>query len=326
MASTTTKRADQTAPGTLRPFDIRHDLLAVADLVELCFRDNLDEDGRLYIEQMRRSARGGRLLNIASAASRYADLPTGGFVWLESGRLIGNLSLIPVHTGGRRRTLIANVAVHPDFRRRGIARALTRAALNKISSSHVEETWLQVDENNQYAQELYRSFNFVERARYTTWIGNPQRETRVPPASTVKVRAGRAADWPAQRRWLAANYPANLRWNFSLGLSLFEPGLRGGWRRLMDTRQTERWSAFRTRELSGGLLWNSSSLNADRLWLGVAAAYEDEIIPALISHACRALTPRRPLLLDYPANGSRAALQAGGLTSLRTLIWMRLEA
>lgn len=35
----------------LRSFDMRRDLLAVADLVELCFKDSLDADGRMYIRQ-----------------------------------------------------------------------------------------------------------------------------------------------------------------------------------------------------------------------------------------------------------------------------------
>jgi ribosomal protein S18 acetylase RimI-like enzyme len=297
----------------------------VADLVELCFRDNLDEDGRLYIEQMRQSARSGRLLNMAAAASRYADLPTGGFVWEESGRLIGNLTLIPVHSGSGRRTLIANVAVHPDFRRHGIARALTQAALDEIRSRGVEETWLQVDENNQSAQELYRSFKFAERARYTTWAAKPQRESAAAHTNAVKVHGSRPSEWPAQRRWLAEAYPASLRWNLALRLALFEPGLRGGWRRLMDTRQTERWSAFYDGKLSAGLLWNSSSLNADRLWLGAALEHEDQTIPALIAHARQSLPAWRPLLLDYPAARGRVGLQAAGLASVRTLIWMRLE-
>lgn len=313
------------SPGALRPFDIRRDLLAVADLVELCFRDNLDEDGRLYIEQMRQSAQSSRLLNLANAASRYADLPTGGFVWTDSEQLVGNLSLIPIHSGGRRRTLIANVAVHPDYRRRGIARALTKAALDEIGDRRVDETWLQVDEENLHAQALYRSFGFVERARYTTWSITPQHGMFPPQSPNIKVRTGHNADWDAQRKWLAAAYPSNLRWNLALRLSLFEPGLRGGWRRLLETRQTARWSALSAGKLCGCLLWNSSSLNADRLWLGLAAAQQDESIPALLAYAYRVLPPRRPLLLDYPTGQAVSPLQACGLAPLRTLIWMRLE-
>src|SRR3972149_2661349 len=105
----------------LRPFDLRRDLLPVADLVELCFAESLDADGRLYIRQMRQAAAGpGMALGSATSMS--------GFVWVEEGSLVGNLSLIPHHYGRRRLYLIANVAVHPDHRRHGIARTLTQAA------------------------------------------------------------------------------------------------------------------------------------------------------------------------------------------------------
>ena len=120
----------------LRPFDIRSDLSAVADLVELCFKDSLDADGRLYIRQMRRTAKSGHLLNLAAAAGGSSNTPPGGYVWVEADRLVGNLSLIPVFSQGVTRYLIANVAVHPDFRRKGIARALTQAALEKVENGY----------------------------------------------------------------------------------------------------------------------------------------------------------------------------------------------
>jgi hypothetical protein len=40
-----------TSSSHLRAFDVRHDLDAVADLVEVCFADTLDADGRRYIQQ-----------------------------------------------------------------------------------------------------------------------------------------------------------------------------------------------------------------------------------------------------------------------------------
>ena len=41
----------------LRPFDVRRDMGPVADLVELCFADTLDPEGKRFIQRMRSAAR-----------------------------------------------------------------------------------------------------------------------------------------------------------------------------------------------------------------------------------------------------------------------------
>ena len=117
------------SPDHLRPFDVRHDLSRVADLVELCFADSLDPDGQNYLRQMRSAARNPVYLHWASAAAERVPMPLSGYVWEEDKRLVGNLTLIPFNVHGRRYYLIANVAVHPEFRRLGIARKLTSRAI-----------------------------------------------------------------------------------------------------------------------------------------------------------------------------------------------------
>ena len=92
-----------------------------------------------------------------------------GFVWQENGEIVGNISLIPFTTLSRKIVLIANVAVHPDFRRKGIARSLTVAALEQAQSNHIRSIWLQVRDTNESALNLYKSLGFVEKARRTTW-------------------------------------------------------------------------------------------------------------------------------------------------------------
>lgn len=58
----------------IRRFDIRRDLNMVADLVELCFADSLDADGRRYIRQMRSTARHPNFLRwTAGIAERGGD-------------------------------------------------------------------------------------------------------------------------------------------------------------------------------------------------------------------------------------------------------------
>ncbi len=306
-------------PANLRPFDMRRDLLAVADLVELCFAETLDADGRLYIRQMRQAAR-GPMLDVMGRA----DLPMGGLVWEEDGRVIGNLSLIPHYYAGQRIYLIANVAVHPKYRRRGIARALTQAALNEIERSRPHATWLQVDETNPAAVSLYEGMGFVERMQRTSWRMQPD-AISMEHISKATVRTRRAGDWRQQKNWLQANYPVDVRWQLPLDLGLLQPGLLGALQRSLSDRRSEQWAAELNGKLLGVLAWQSSSLEADRLWLAAPAELEASAIVALIGHARKQLSSQRKLALNYPAGRAGEALEEAGFSAARTLIWMEWQ-
>lgn len=55
---------------------------------------------------------------------------------------------------------VINVATHPDFRRRGVARALLGAALAQAARDRVRLVLLEVRRSNQAAIALYRSLGF----------------------------------------------------------------------------------------------------------------------------------------------------------------------
>ena len=123
------------APAGLRRLDERRDLYAVADLIEMCFSENMDSEGRRYVRELRLNARTAGFWQIMGAFAEPGQNPFHGYVWEESGQLVGNVSLFPFQTQGHRCYLIANVAVHPDYRGRGIGRALTSAAFSRAGYS-----------------------------------------------------------------------------------------------------------------------------------------------------------------------------------------------
>jgi [ribosomal protein S18]-alanine N-acetyltransferase len=64
---------------------------------------------------------------------------------------------------------LLNLAVHPDHRRRGIARTLLTQALAQGRTHNVSVVWLEVRPSNDAALALYQSFGFKEvglRPRY----------------------------------------------------------------------------------------------------------------------------------------------------------------
>src|SRR5215208_4430886 len=165
----------------LRPLNVLRDLSAVADLIELCFSSTMDNDGQRYLSDMRRASRDDSFLNWAARMSESASLPLMGFVWEQDGRIVGNSSLIPFRDHGKRIYLIANVATHPDYRRRGIGKALTERVMQQARARNASAIWLHVRDDNPGAIQLYESLGFQEIARRTNWHAVPDRFLPPPP-------------------------------------------------------------------------------------------------------------------------------------------------
>jgi ribosomal protein S18 acetylase RimI-like enzyme len=335
MTTITNLLGNTAQSGHLRPLDVRRDLGGVADLVEQCFADTLDSDGLRYIHQMRTLSRNPGTLNWIGSFSERTYLPLSGYVWEEEKRIVGNLTLIPYHVHQEQTLLIANVAVHPDYRRRGIAYRLTAKALEHARQRGIKATWLHVREENEPAIKLYRSLGFWERARRTTWIcdskasqlhGEPARpvdQSASIPRLSVGVR--RPQDWNDQQNWLRQLYPAEVTWHLSLKAAWLRPGLKGFLYRTFNDINLQQWSAWRGNELLGVLAWNSSHSYADNIWLAADEEHEEEAAKALLCYARGQLSPKRPLSLDYPAAHAQQAIRGAGFYDHQTLIWMSAE-
>lgn len=296
---------------------MRRDLGLVADLVETCFADSLDADGRRYVHQMRAQATASQRLSAAVSIPSQLS----GFVWEEHGRVIGNLNIIPVHVLRQRALLIANVAVHPDHRRRGIAHALTMAAVEEAHQRGIRNLWLQARQENEAAYRLYQQAGFQERLRRTTWHSAPITDLgNFQPGIKVGVR--QRQDWPQQRQWLRRIYPGEVSWHLPFNLNLMRPGLSGAFSRLINDRQLKQWSARMDGRLIGTITWQASSLQADWLWLAPDPQAEALSVEALLLYARRSTKHRRTLAINYPHNQAVPSLQKAGFHEHETLVWM----
>jgi ribosomal protein S18 acetylase RimI-like enzyme len=316
-------------PSQLRSFDVRKDLDAVANLVETCFADTLDEDGRRYVNHMHAASRNPGYLRWAMAVAENTPMPFSGFVWEENGYLAGNLSLIPYKYRGRRCYLIANVAVDPAYRRRGIARALTNAAIEHARTRAIDEVWLHVRSENTAALNLYQSLSFKEQAQRTTWEFKAQGASKIastPSTSTANVRIARPQlhFWDQYRQWLGTTYPPEFTWHQSFHVNAMRPGLLGSLYRFFTASQVRQWAAEMEGRHIGLITWQPHSRHADQLWLATAQEDENSLVAALMPHVLHQLAQRRRILLDYPAGRAILALHEAGLRIQQTLIWMRL--
>lgn len=305
----------------IRRISLRRDLEAVADLVELCFSDTLDLEGRNFLRSMRETARNARLIGWTDTITDHTPTPQTGLVWEEQGRLIGNVSLIPITVRGRRCYLIANVAVHPDYRGRRIGRLLTVAAMDFARSRHVPATWLQVREDNPAAIHIYRDLSFVERARRTTWRASEE-VPPLPDSPSLSLGGRRANHWPEQQQWLDYLYPTEFSWSLPLDRKLLRPDFWGFAYRFLSFDYPRQWAVQRRGELRGVLTWRHMNGYSDPLWLAVPQAVDEAALFALLVYARARIPRRQPTSLNLPAGLAKDALYRAGFHPAHTLIWM----
>ena len=221
--STITLPAQANQHPQLRALNVLKDLSAVADLIELCFSTTMDNDGQRYLSDMRRASRDNSFLRWADHVSNSTSLPLNGFVWEEDKKIVGNASLVPFRDRGKRIHLIANVATHPDHRRRGIARALTERTMQYARERSSTALWLHVRDDNPGAIKLYEDLGFKEIARRTAWIAPPASTT--PQADPgVQIVSRHPRFWSTQREWLRRMYPDSLAWYHAWNFNALQPG------------------------------------------------------------------------------------------------------
>lgn len=310
----------------MRPMSMFRDLSAVADLIELCFAESMDRDGQRYIADMRRASRDNGFLKWASNMTETASLPLTGFVWEENGRIIGNASLIPFRDKGRRIYLIANIAAHPDHRRRGIARALTQRAMKHGWEKKASALWLHVRDDNPGAIKLYSDLGFQEVARRTTWIAKPDSLISVPDTD-LQIKPLNQNHWPRQRDWLRRLNPDALNWYRPININSLRPGFIPWLYRMLSDIHINQWEAVRNGTMIAALAWmyenRSETLIAATPPTNERITTTTEALMQLLIHARRTLSGHATLSLEYPGGEMRDAFAMAGFKERRTLLWMR---
>jgi len=305
----------------MRELDIHKDLPGVADLIELCFSEQMDQDGREYVHQIRKLARDIHYLGIGNPYLRPPVPNFAGLVWEEDGRLVGNLTLISFRRGSQKVYLIANVATHPDYRRRGIGRSLTARALQIVRDRGAESAWLQVRQDNQAAHQLYLDLGFLERTVRTTWLLDPPARVK-PERLNGDICKVTARDWPQAVTWFDRIYPPLVSWNLPFDQQRFRPGWWNALLRAFNGERLEQWAYRADGKLMGVLSWEPSRTSSDLLWLATPPDSIAVTTRYLLPYALSKLSPVRPLSLNLPADVDGSPLREIGFIPQSTLIWM----
>jgi ribosomal protein S18 acetylase RimI-like enzyme len=321
MASfTISARAEQ--PANLRPLSILRDLPAVADLIELCFSSTMDNDGKRYVQDMRRAGNDNSFLKWANRAADSTSLPLTGYIWEENGQIIGNASLVPFRNNKQRVYLIANVAVHPEHRRKGIARILTERAMQHAHEKKINNIWLHVRDDNPGAIDLYTQLGFVERARRTSW--QAVTDSHAPILKTdIAITNRHPRDWQTQLNWLSRLYPDLLAWHRNLTFASLRPGLFNWLYLLFIDMNIRQWTAVRKDQMEAALAWIPDG-RGESLFPAISDRSDPVALTALLLQARRDMSPYYPkVAMEFPSTEFDGAILAAGFKPIRTLIWMQ---
>jgi len=311
MAATgITSSQDSSAFSGPRAVHLRHDLAAIADLIEYSFASSLDLSGRAAIQEMRLISRTGPLLWALGRLNNTVPGLMQGFVWIEKGRLVGNVSITPAFDKG---WAIANVAVYPEYRRRGIARQLMQMAMEWIAERGTFAT-LQVEADNTPARALYQSLNFIEQRTFTRWRRPTFHRIPEPPAKTATVRSLSRRDSGslyALARFVGPDELGGMGWLRPTKKKEFLSSRWGVLGSLLGGQQNAYWGVLGRRGgLDAALLtriqWGNLTASFDLL---VRPECQGQFEAALVYEAVRQIGGRlRPLITEHPADDDAAEM------------------
>lgn len=311
----------------LQALDLSRHLRGMAELIELCFNVTLDPGGRGLLREMVFLSHAGPLLKLLDWLPGGQSYWNQGYVWLEAGRVVGCASTQPAERSPR--WLIANVAVHPACRRKGIALALMRATLDHIRDKGGTEAVLQVDDDNAGAIALYQQLGFRRVTTQTLWKRASHAQAPAHFSSPFDVRLRGAAEWQAQWQLAELTRPFGLQWNEPLEPSVFRPTFWKTLEAFFEGQTMEHWLAEAdSARIAGSLLINFNGWSSDRLTLLVHPDFAGQVERPLLVRGLRRLGQRPwSIAIEHPTEDepTSALLRELEFQPGRTFRWLMAE-
>jgi ribosomal protein S18 acetylase RimI-like enzyme len=301
----------------------------VANLLELAFKDEIggDSGGQRMIHMLRHY----------NPLDALAGDSMAGFVWIEDGQIVGNVSL--QRNPARRDTwVIGNVATHPAWRNRGVSTALIRAAISFAGARQGRFVALQVVEGNGPALRVYERAGFRILGVVTHYRRPSVRVQSLPFDDVSSARRVRHADRDAVWALARFNIPDDLTYAEPFDASMYRLDWRwwvsnffNGWREQWLVRDAnDCFAGASSRPIVGAI---RTRVNFDlpehhvELMLDARAGVETGV--SLLVAGLRRFENyvSKPLycVQSRPHEASHGALQAVGFQPTRTLAHMGLR-
>ena len=328
--------SDQRSPGTSGPRHLNPvtDLRAVADLIEEAFADELDQDSRQFLRELRQLSGLSPLLWMLKHLSVGFEDIINGFVWEENGEVVGNISVNrmgPVHAKWR----ISNVAVKPAYRNRGIGRLLVQTALDHVKGKGGTVAHLQVRDDNVPALRLYERFGFRHITAETEMVSASAPSEIPEPAFALRLRPLRPGEqYEVCRLVRAATPPGHRQLN-----PIHEADFETDWlQNLIDAVTTVTSGRKTYRLVAEGETGMSAYVQivtagwgkgAHRINLHIHPLQPKEVQQAVVHAALKMLRRHRDADTEVKLHASKhheiEALESLGFHKRRTLVTMELH-
>jgi ribosomal protein S18 acetylase RimI-like enzyme len=323
--------------GGLRDMDPVRDLGSIANLVASAFADEIDEQGRAALREMRWMARLSPLVWWWAQADPSFRDSFRGFVWEEPAatgwgcQIVGNVSLNRA-PGNRQWWIICNVAVQDEYQGQGIGRRLMEAATAEAQHLAAKGIVLQVFQNNARARKLYTDLGFEQVSGATDlWL-----ET-VPSVAVLdlpgyELRAWKSADGQAAYDLAQHVIPPTQQWLRPLRARDYQPDWLSRLVQWMSDRLAGQ-RAYRLTALKGDRLVATMAVTVafrhgeHRLALLVHPRHVGQVEATLVSRALHLLAavPSRPVTITVEIDHDAAVkvLRDYGFKEQRTLLTLR---
>lgn len=303
------------------------DMPQVIELLRLVFGDSLKGDDQQLFGEGVTHAMNGVLFRFNPSAARLGS----GYVWQADGRIVGNATLLK--TKARERYLVANVAVHPAYRRRGIARALMQTITSTVKEKGGKVIILQVVKDNLTARDLYLSLGYELIGNMSTWYATASRVRYInvdEPESNLPIVPLPNKRWREAYQLDTTEVHADLNWPEPLPADVYYRTFLKRASDFMNGRQMETWATMDGKgRLTGLGTINSEWGRSHLLSLRVRSDWRGRLERPLLAKLIRRLRylPRRNARIDHPEGDEvmEQLLKEANFTVQRTLTHMRLD-
>lgn len=314
----------------LRPFRPARDLDEVADLLRIAFQDDLGRREAAWLQDMQTLGTLKPVVWLLNQINVLLGRLFHGFVWVEGSKIVGNVTITRASLDN---WLISNMAVHPDYRRRGIARELMKTSIEWIRERNAGWVTLEVRRDNVPAKSLYLDMEFVVVQGTTELerqaIGSV---TRVTPPGGYRLRPARSTDG-AQIYDLACQVIPDLaqridpirRQDYEIGVV---DRLVGGLRQLIGLPAMRRWVVTDTGGQVVATIEAQVGGHSHQIALLVHPDLHGVLEEALVTRALDTLSGRRGTVrtkVNAEHTAAIVAFEAQGFREVRTLDRMALE-
>jgi ribosomal protein S18 acetylase RimI-like enzyme len=329
MAVTALVHSQPMSPG-LHPFDPRHHMRGVAELVGSVFADEMDAHGRSMMREMEAVGRLSPILGSLLSMGLFEGF-VSGFVWIEDEKIVGNVTIQCVDPVGSR-WRISNVAVAPNYRGRGIAGQIMLASLREVAERGGSWTLLQVRTDNPTAYGLYQKLGFTDVCQDGTWRLPAQPPPAPEPPPDAELRHLHPIAWEPRLELARASHSELAGWLGAVRESDYRVDW-GGWAaealgKAVGLQVVDRWGVMEDGRLLGAVETRASIRGeTHRLRFAVRPAARGRLEAALVARGLLSLAvaPRRPVVVEHSGDHIEgvSALEAAGFRPQRTLLTMR---